>query len=398
MPGGAALQGRPGQLAGAARPRPLKLLLNAVATVRTHPADRAKYVYLQRQFCVEQPRSASQGDRAESETHRPQTVQSGPGKVAPELACDVDPPALMRRQPQSIRVWRMDWRRDRPPAAREDLEPQTRGVAEADGVTPPGAPAPREPGLLAKRDFITGFTCLHWAAKHHRQELLAMLVSFANKHQLPVNINARSSAGYTALHLAAMHGHVEVKFLVGTYDANVDIWDYSGKKGSQYLSQSTAEEIKSLVWALDEEDAESAARSGGVDAGGCPKCSPHLITYRLSKVLEDGGTTTTTTTSLKGGLEAKRKKQVAKPLAALVGRSNPGSTKSTSEPSSDLGQAPPRAEEHRDADSKVSPEKQRQRTVPYSRVCLCWEKTQFGRIRTDQGPAREKGQRPCHEA
>ncbi|XP_074155727.1 ankyrin repeat domain-containing protein SOWAHC [Sminthopsis crassicaudata] len=147
-----------------------------------------------------------------------------------------------------------------------------------------------EPGLLAKRDFITGFTCLHWAAKHGKQELLAMLVNFANKHQLPVNINARTSAGYTALHLAAMHGHVEVvKLLVGAYDADVDIRDYSGKKASQYLSQSIAEEIKNLVGALEDDEGESASES----VGGRWKLSKvlpsNLITYKLSHVLEDGG-------------------------------------------------------------------------------------------------------------
>ncbi|XP_008586970.1 PREDICTED: ankyrin repeat domain-containing protein SOWAHC-like, partial [Galeopterus variegatus] len=147
-----------------------------------------------------------------------------------------------------------------------------------------------EPGLLAKRDFITGFTCLHWAAKHGRQELLAMLVNFASKHQLPVNINARTSGGYTALHLAAMHGHVEVvKLLVGAYDADVDIRDYSGKKASQYLSQSIAEEIRSLVGAPDEDDGESVAGSGGGRWRLSKVLPSHLITYKLSHVLEDGG-------------------------------------------------------------------------------------------------------------
>ncbi|XP_036208742.1 ankyrin repeat domain-containing protein SOWAHC [Myotis myotis] len=147
-----------------------------------------------------------------------------------------------------------------------------------------------EPGLLTKRDFITGFTCLHWAAKHGRQELLAMLVNFANKHQLPVNINARTSGGYTALHLAAMHGHVEVvKLLVGAYDADVDVRDYSGKKASQYLSQSIAEEIKNLVGALDEDDGESASGGGGGRWRLSKVLPSHLITYKLSHVLEDGG-------------------------------------------------------------------------------------------------------------
>ncbi|KAM8789764.1 ankyrin repeat domain-containing protein SOWAHC [Rhynchonycteris naso] len=148
-----------------------------------------------------------------------------------------------------------------------------------------------EPGLLAKRDFITGFTCLHWAAKHGRQELLAMLVNFANKHQLPVNINARTSGGYTALHLAAMHGHVEVvKLLVGAYDADVEVRDYSGKKASQYLSQSIADEIRNLVGALDEDDdGENSAGSGGGRWRFSKVLPSQLITYKLSHVLEDGG-------------------------------------------------------------------------------------------------------------
>ncbi|MEJ1288244.1 sosondowah ankyrin repeat domain family member C [Cricetulus griseus] len=146
-----------------------------------------------------------------------------------------------------------------------------------------------EPGLLSKRDFITGFTCLHWAAKHGRQELLAMLVNFASKHQLPVNINARSSGGYTALHLAAMHGHVEVvKLLVGAYDADVDIRDYSGKKASQYLSESIAEEIKNLVGAMEEEDGDSATGRGSGRWKLSKVLPSHLITYKLSQGAEDG--------------------------------------------------------------------------------------------------------------
>ncbi|TFK09367.1 phosphatidylinositol 4-phosphate 3-kinase C2 domain-containing subunit alpha [Platysternon megacephalum] len=139
-----------------------------------------------------------------------------------------------------------------------------------------------EPGLLSKRDFITGFTCLHWAAKHGRHELLAMLVNFAHKQRLPININARTSGGYTALHLAAMHGHLEVvKLLVGAYDADVDVRDYSGRKASNYLSQSTTEEMRSLVGALQEEG--EGATGNGSGRWRLSKVLPsNLITYKLS--------------------------------------------------------------------------------------------------------------------
>ncbi|XP_076871809.1 uncharacterized protein LOC143522042 [Brachyhypopomus gauderio] len=50
-----------------------------------------------------------------------------------------------------------------------------------------------DPNLITKKDFVTGFTCLHWAAKLGRPELVAVLVNFAKKHGVMVNINVRSS-------------------------------------------------------------------------------------------------------------------------------------------------------------------------------------------------------------
>ncbi|XP_027660705.2 LOW QUALITY PROTEIN: ankyrin repeat domain-containing protein SOWAHC [Falco biarmicus] len=141
-----------------------------------------------------------------------------------------------------------------------------------------------EPALLCKRDFITGFTVLHWAAKHGRQELLATLVNFAQRHQLPVDINARTSGGHTALHIAAMHGHAEVvKLLVGAYDADVDIRDYSGRKAAQYLHQGTSGDMRSLVGALEEEEEEEGAAANGSGRWRLSKVLPsNLMSYRLS--------------------------------------------------------------------------------------------------------------------
>lgn len=75
-----------------------------------------------------------------------------------------------------------------------------------------------EPSLVNKKDFVTGFTCLHWAAKQGKVDLLSQLLAFAKENTIPVNVNVRSSAGYTPLHLAAMHGHTQV----GCYNSGGD--------------------------------------------------------------------------------------------------------------------------------------------------------------------------------
>ncbi|XP_041662333.1 ankyrin repeat domain-containing protein SOWAHC [Cheilinus undulatus] len=102
-----------------------------------------------------------------------------------------------------------------------------------------------EPSLVTKRDFVTGFTCLHWAAKQGKAELISQLLEFAKENSIPVNVNVRSSAGYTPLHLAAMHGHTQVvRVLLSDWEADPEARDYSGRRAIQYLPPPLAADLQ----------------------------------------------------------------------------------------------------------------------------------------------------------
>ena len=53
-----------------------------------------------------------------------------------------------------------------------------------------------DPRLSKAKDFTTGYTALHWAAKQGNLDLVKLL---AGNYQ--VNVNVRSFGGYTPLHL-----------------------------------------------------------------------------------------------------------------------------------------------------------------------------------------------------
>uniref|UniRef100_A0A8C6T9W9 SOWAHA-C winged helix-turn-helix domain-containing protein n=1 Tax=Neogobius melanostomus TaxID=47308 RepID=A0A8C6T9W9_9GOBI len=90
-----------------------------------------------------------------------------------------------------------------------------------------------DPSLLHKRDFISGFTVLHWIAKHgdHRTD-------------------AQSSCGYTPLHIAAIHNHKNIiRLLVNKFKANVSLRDAAGKKAWFYLPPGTPPDLFQLLGA-----------------------------------------------------------------------------------------------------------------------------------------------------
>ncbi|XP_039395366.1 ankyrin repeat domain-containing protein SOWAHB [Mauremys reevesii] len=107
-----------------------------------------------------------------------------------------------------------------------------------------------DPQLALQRDFISGYTALHWIAKHGASQVLQDLVSGAEKAGTPLDVNVKSSCGYTPLHLAAIHGHQRImKLLIQKLNSKVHVRDSSGKRPWQYLSSSTSGEMWQLLGA-----------------------------------------------------------------------------------------------------------------------------------------------------
>ncbi|XP_071411461.1 ankyrin repeat domain-containing protein SOWAHB [Pithys albifrons albifrons] len=105
-----------------------------------------------------------------------------------------------------------------------------------------------EPELALQRDFMSGFTVLHWLAKHGDGPGLQELAAAAQRVGLALDVDARSGCGYTPLHLAAIHGHqFVIKVLVLQLGCQVQVRDSSGRRPWEYLRGSNSGEIWQLL-------------------------------------------------------------------------------------------------------------------------------------------------------
>ncbi|XP_041846662.1 ankyrin repeat domain-containing protein SOWAHD [Melanotaenia boesemani] len=111
-----------------------------------------------------------------------------------------------------------------------------------------------EPHLLTRKDFISGYSVLHWLAKKGQDETLLKLLQYAQSEGIPVNVNLRGSGGLTPLHVASMQSqYMVIKLLVGAFGANIDVMDYNGKRPWQYLKRDAPLEMKELLGTWDDE-------------------------------------------------------------------------------------------------------------------------------------------------
>ncbi|KAM4818677.1 ankyrin repeat domain-containing protein SOWAHD [Thomomys bottae] len=139
-----------------------------------------------------------------------------------------------------------------------------------------------EPRLLLRGDPITGYTLLHWLAKHGYHEELILVYDFAKRRGLPLDVSATGSGGFTPLHLAALQGHdMVIKVLVGALGADPTRRDHSGRRACHYLRPDAPQRIRELSGAEDwERDREKKRdhnqNNSGVTSGWMLKRTPSL--------------------------------------------------------------------------------------------------------------------------
>lgn len=119
-----------------------------------------------------------------------------------------------------------------------------------------------DPLLLNRKDFISGYTVLHWLAKRGEDETMLKLVRYAERAGIPVNVNVRGSGGMTPLHVASMQRHYGViKVLVGAFGASVDVMDYNGRRAWQYLPGDAPPAMQELLGMWDDEHRWTCAQN-----------------------------------------------------------------------------------------------------------------------------------------
>jgi len=102
--------------------------------------------------------------------------------------------------------------------------------------------------LVEKRDFMSGFTALHWAAKSGNSDILAKMIRVSRERGADVDVNARSHGGYTPLHIAALHDQEYVLgMLAGEFKADVRLRDNCGKRAYHYLHGGITGRVRELL-------------------------------------------------------------------------------------------------------------------------------------------------------
>lgn len=126
----------------------------------------------------------------------------------------------------------------------------------------------RDGQLADKRDFMSGFSALHWAAKCGNSEMLVKIIDLSRQGGVDIDINAKTHGGYTPLHIAALH-HQEyiMAMLVGEFGADPRIRDNYGKKAYHYLHKGVSATIREMLGEPKAQQVQDGARGQDQDLG-----------------------------------------------------------------------------------------------------------------------------------
>uniref|UniRef100_A0A667XJ04 Sosondowah ankyrin repeat domain family member A n=2 Tax=Myripristis murdjan TaxID=586833 RepID=A0A667XJ04_9TELE len=115
--------------------------------------------------------------------------------------------------------------------------------------------------LAEKRDFMSGFTALHWAAKCGNSEMLGKIIDVSKQGGVDIDINAKAYGGYTPLHIAALHDQEFIlAMLVGEYGADASIRDNCGKRAHHYLHKGVSETVREMLGEPKVQPAQESAQ------------------------------------------------------------------------------------------------------------------------------------------
>lgn len=97
----------------------------------------------------------------------------------------------------------------------------------------------QHPQLVKNRDFVLGYTALHWAAKLGRADIVKLVI------QNGVDVHSKSHGGYTPLHVAAMSGKDQViTQLIELHSASIHARDHSGKKPKDLVKETVSADVQ----------------------------------------------------------------------------------------------------------------------------------------------------------
>lgn len=235
------------------------------------------------------PRDCAQSTQAESQARGPQNQHPGKPCVLATNVCAPPAPTThssVCKQADSKR-WTSRLAGDAPAVSFPQQRPQTKAPRQGDDAKYVES-VPLEPlahdwlvkcaagrwrqiyGLLLqdmqlaqKKDFMSGFTVLHWAAKDGNHKMMRKIVDASRRAGVHVDVNCKAHGGYTPLHIAAIHGQAEVMvLLVKSYGARIDERDHNGKKAFQYLGKGVPAEVRALLGGQRQDESREKTEDG----------------------------------------------------------------------------------------------------------------------------------------